>query len=138
MEMTKKYLNELTYQIIGTAIEVHKELGPGLLESVYHKCLKRELFLRKIKFYSEQVVPVNYKGIELDAELRCDLIIDDAIVVELKSVEALSPIFEAQILTYMKLLQKTKGILLNFNCVNIFREGQKTFVNELFRELPRE
>jgi GxxExxY protein len=136
MEMTKKYLNELTYQIIGAAIEVHKELGPGLLESVYHKCLKRELFLQKIKFYSEQVVPVNYKGIELDAELRCDLIIDDAIVVELKSVEALSPIFEAQILTYMKLLQKPKGILLNFNCVNIFKEGQKTFVNELFRELP--
>lgn len=138
MEMTKKYLNELTYQIIGAAIEVHKELGPGLLESVYHKCLKRELFLQKIKFYSEQVVPVNYKGIELDAELRCDLIIDDAIVVELKSVEALSPIFEAQILTYMKLLQKPKGILLNFNCVNIFKEGQKTFVNELFRELPGE
>lgn len=138
MEMTKKYLNELTYQIIGAAIEVHKELGPGLLESVYHKCLKRELFLQKIKFYSEQVVPVNYKGIELNAELRCDLIIDDAIVVELKSVEALSPIFEAQILTYMKLLQKPKGILLNFNCVNIFKEGQKTFVNELFRELPGE
>lgn len=138
MEMTKKYLNELTYQIIGAAIEVHKELGPGLLESVYHKCLKRELFLQKIKFYSEQVVPVNYKGIELNAELRCDLIIDDAIVVELKSVEALSPIFEAQILTYMKLLQKPKGILINFNCVNIFKEGQKTFVNELFRELPGE
>jgi GxxExxY protein len=136
--MTKKYLNELTYQIIGAAIEVHKELGPGLLESVYHRCLKQELFLRKIKFYSEQVVPVNYKGIELDAELRCDLIIQDAIVVELKSVEALSPIFEAQILTYMKLLQKPKGILINFNCINIFKEGQKTFVNELFRELPEE
>ena len=136
--MTKKYLNELTYQIIGSAIEVHKELGPGLLESVYHKCLKQELSIRNIKILSEQVVPVNYKGLELDAELRCDLIVEDAIVVELKSVDAVAPVFEAQLLTYMKLLQKPKGILINFNCANIFKEGQKTFVNELFRDLPEE
>ena len=136
--MTKKYLNELTYQIIGSAIEVHKELGPGLLESVYHKCLKQELSIRNIKFLSEQIVPVNYKGLELDAELRCDLIVEDAIVVELKSVDAVAPVFEAQLLTYMKLLQKPKGILINFNCANIFKEGQKTFVNELFRDLPEE
>ncbi len=136
--MTKKYLNELTYQIIGAAIEVHKELGPGLLESVYHKCLKQELSIRNIKFLSEQVAPVNYKGLELDAELRCDLIVEDAIVVELKAVDAIAPVFEAQLLTYMKLLQKPKGILINFNCANIFKEGQKTFVNELFRDLPEE
>ncbi|MCW8961133.1 MAG: GxxExxY protein [Ignavibacteriaceae bacterium] len=136
--MTKKYLNELTYQIIGSAIEVHKELGPGLLESVYHKCLKQELSIRNIKFLSEQVVSVNYKGLELDAELRCDLIIEDVIVVELKAVDAIAPVFEAQLLTYMKLLQKPKGILINFNCANIFKEGQKTFVNELFRKLPEE
>jgi GxxExxY protein len=136
--MTKKYLNELTYQIIGSAIEVHKELGPGLLESVYHKCLKQELSIRNIKFLSEQVVSVNYKGLELDAELRCDLIIEDVIVVELKAVDAIAPVFEAQLLTYMKLLQKPKGILINFNCANIFKEGQKTFVNELFRRLPEE
>jgi len=136
--MTKKYLNELTYQIIGSAIEVHKELGPGLLESVYHKCLKQELSIRNIKFLSEQVVSVNYKGLELDAELRCDLIIEDVIVVELKAVDAIAPVFEAQLLPYMKLLQKPKGILINFNCANIFKEGQKTFVNELFRKLPEE
>ena len=136
--MTKKYLNELTYQIIGSAIEVHKELGPGLLESVYHKCLKQELSIRNIKFLSEQVVSANYKGLELDAELRCDLIIEDVIVVELKAVDAIAPVFEAQLLTYMKLLQKPKGILINFNCANIFKEGQKTFVNELFRRLPEE
>jgi len=136
--MTKKYLNELTYQIIGSAIEVHKELGPGLLESVYHKCLKQELSIRNIKFLSEQVVSVNYKGLELDAEPRCDLIIEDVIVVELKAVDAIAPVFEAQLLTYMKLLQKPKGILINFNCANIFKEGQKTFVNELFRRLPEE
>ncbi len=136
--MTKKYLNELTYKIIGAAIEVHKELGPGLLESVYHKCLKQELFLRNIEFTSEQIVPVNYKGVSIDAELRCDLIIENAIVVELKSVEAILPVFEAQLLTYMKLLDKPKGILINFNCSNIFKEGQRTFVNEIFRDLPEE
>lgn len=134
--MTKKYLNDLTYQIIGSAIEVHKELGPGLLESVYHKCLKQEFNLRKIKFYSEFTVPLNYKGLELDTELRCDFIVEDAIIVELKSVDIIIPIFEAQLLTYMKLLRKPKGILINFNCNNIFKEGQKTFVNEFFRELP--
>lgn len=134
--MTKKYLNDLTYQIIGSAIEVHKELGPGLLESVYHKCLKQEFNLRKIKFSSEFTVPLNYKGLELDTELRCDFIVEDAIIVELKSVDIIIPIFEAQLLTYMKLLRKPKGILINFNCNNIFKEGQKTFVNEFFRELP--
>lgn len=134
--MTKKYLNDLTYQIIGSAIEVHKVLGPGLLESVYHKCLKQEFNLRKIKFYSEFTVPLNYKGLELDTELRCDFIVEDAIIVELKSVDIIIPIFEAQLLTYMKLLRKPKGILINFNCNNIFKEGQKTFVNEFFRELP--
>lgn len=135
-KMTKKYLNDLTYQIIGSAIEVHKELGPGLLESVYHKCLKQEFNLRKIKFSSEFTVPLNYKGLELDTELRCDFIVEDAIIVELKSVDIIIPIFEAQLLTYMKLLRKPKGILINFNCNNIFKEGQKTFVNEFFRELP--
>jgi GxxExxY protein len=136
--MTKKYLNDLTYQIIGSAIEVHKALGPGLLESVYHKCLKQELLLRKLNFVSEFVVPVNYKGLELDAELRCDILVDDAIVVEIKAVDAIAPFFEAQLLTYMKLLKKPKGILINFNCANLFKEGQKTYVNEFFRELPEE
>ena len=136
--MTKKYLNDLTYKIIGAAIEVHKSLGPGLLESVYHKCLKQELELRNLSFSSELIVPVSYKGIDIDAELRCDLLIGNAIAVELKAVDAIAPIFEAQLLTYMKLLQKPKGIIINFNCTNLFKEGQKTYVNELFRELPDE
>lgn len=133
--MTKKYLDELTYQIIGAAIEVHKNLGPGLLESVYHKCMKEELSLRKIHFVSEVYAPVEYKGIELSTDLRCDLFIENCIAVELKSIELLAPIHEAQILTYMRLLNCPKGILINFNCVNLFKEGQKTFVNHLFREL---
>jgi GxxExxY protein len=136
--MTKKYLNDLTYQIVGAAIEVHKALGPGLLESVYHKCLNHELITRQLNFVSEFVVPVNYKGLELDAELRCDILVDDAIVVEIKAVEAIAPVFEAQLLTYMKLLKKPKGILINFNCANLFKEGQKTYVNEFFRELSEE
>lgn len=134
--MTKKILKDLTYQIIGSAIEVHKALGPGLLESVYHKCLKQELSLRKLSYKSELIVPVNYKGIELYADLRCDLLVEDLIVVEIKAVESLIPVFESQILTYMNLLEKPKGILINFFCSNLFKDGQKTFVNELFRELP--
>lgn len=134
--MTKKYLNDLTYKIIGSAIEVHKALGPGLLESVYHKCLKHEFILSQLSYYSEFFVPVNYKGIDIETELRCDLLVDDAIVLELKSVEALAPIHEAQLLTYMKLLKKPKGILINFNCTNLFKEGQRTYVNEYFRTLP--
>ena len=136
--MTKKYLDDLTYQIIGSAIEVHKSLGPGLLESVYHKCMKQELFLRKLTFSSEFIVPISYKGIDLDAELRCDLLIENAIVVEIKAVDTIAPVYEAQLLTYMQLLQKPKGILINFNCANLFNEGQKTYVNELFRNLPEE
>ncbi|MBX2967282.1 MAG: GxxExxY protein [Cyclobacteriaceae bacterium] len=136
--MTKKYLDELTYQIIGAAIEVHKALGPGLLESVYHKCLKQEFFSRELSYHSEFLVNVYYKGVDVDAELRCDFLVVNAIVVELKSVEALAPIHEAQLLTYMKLLEKPKGILINFNCTNIFKEGQRTFVNEYYRDLPDE
>jgi GxxExxY protein len=91
-----------------------------------------------LNFVSEFVVPVNYRGLELDAELRCDILVDDAIVVEIKAVDAIAPVFEAQLLTYMKLLKKPKGILINFNCANLFKEGQKTYVNEFFRELPEE
>jgi GxxExxY protein len=136
--MTKKYLDRLTYEIIGAAIEVHKALGPGLLESVYHKCMEQEMHLRKLTFILELVVAVNYKGIDLDTQLRCDLLVEGAIVIELKAVDVILPVHEAQLLTYMKLLQKPKGILINFNCANLFREGQRTFVNELFRDLPEE
>ncbi len=134
--MTKKHLDKLTYDVIGAAIEVHRSIGPGLLESVYHDCLKYELSLRGINFLTELIVPVHFKEIILETDLRCDLFIENVLVVELKAVHALAPIHEAQLLTYMKLLKAPKGILINFNCVNIFKEGQKTFVNELFRQLP--
>lgn len=136
MEITKTYLLDLIYKVNGAAIEVHKTLGPGLLESVYHKCLAKELSLRNIKYVSEYKIPYSYKGVDLDIELRCDFIIENILVVELKAVEYILPVHEAQLLTYMKLLDVPKGVLLNFNVTNLFKEGQSTFVNELFRDLP--
>jgi GxxExxY protein len=134
-KLTKEYIKNLTYQINGAAIEVHKSLGAGLLESVYHKCLIHELNCKDINFKSELTVPIEYKGIIFDSDLRCDLFVEDVIVVELKSVEKILPIHEAQILTYMRLLNSPQGMLINFNCKNIFNEGQKTYVNSLYRTL---
>jgi len=134
--MTKSFLNDLSYKIVGCAIEVHKNLGPGLLESVYLECMKKELFLRKVNFVSQLLVPINYKGLLIAAEYRLDLLIEDSIVVELKAMDGLLPVHEAQLLTYMKLLQKPKGILINFNCSNIVKEGSKQMVNEYFSVLP--
>jgi GxxExxY protein len=134
--VTKKYLDELTYEVIGSAIAVHKFLGRGLLESLYRQCLIEELRHRKINFQTELKIPVKYRGKYLDIDFRCDLYIENAIIVELKSVHDMHSVFDAQLLTYMKLLQCPKGILINFNCSNIFKEGQKTFVNEYFSKLP--
>lgn len=131
-------MDNLTYEIIGSAIEVHKLMGRGLLESVYHQCLKEEFLYRKIDFLTEMKIPVIYKGKLLDVDFRCDLFVESSIIVELKSVQEIIPAYEAQLLTYMKLLQCPKGILINFNCSNIFKEGQKTFVNEYFSVLPNQ
>lgn len=117
-------------------MEVHRHLGPGLLESVYHSCMQEEFKLRDIPVKSQMLIPIEYKGLDIEAILRCDFLVDDLMVVELKSAEKILPIHEAQIITYMKLLKVSKGIIINFNVTNIFKEGQKTFVNELFRELP--
>jgi len=138
MQITKKYLDELTYKVIGCAIEVHKHLGPGLLESVYEKCFAKELTLRGIAFKTQVWVPLQYKGLELETELRLDVLVEDILCVELKAQEGLLPIHEAVLLSYMQMLQKPKGILLNFHCLNIFKGGQKTLVNNLFSLLPDE
>ena len=114
---------------------MHRELGPGLLESVYNKCLRREFELGGIPFSFEHLVPVSYKGIELNTELRVDFFIEEIFVLELKAVDVILPIHEAQILTYMKLLKSPKGLLINFNCTNIYHNGRKPFVNELYRDL---
>lgn len=136
--ISRKYIDDLTYKIIGSAIEVHKILGPGLLESVYERCLIRELALSELEVKWQMRVPVNYKGLDLEADLRLDLLVEDLIVVEIKAVEALNAVYEAQVLSYMKLLEKPKGILFNFCCTNIFKEGQKTFVNNIYAGLPKD
>ncbi len=135
-KLTKSYLTQLTHEIIGAAIEVHKEMGPGLLEKVYEACMVHELGLRNIKVKTQEKVPICYKGVYLDADLRYDLLVEDCIVVELKAVKDMIPIFDAQSMSYAKLLGVPKSILINFTCTNIFYKGQKTFVNELFKELP--
>ncbi|MTH17293.1 GxxExxY protein [Flavobacterium sp. LC2016-01] len=135
--ITQKYLDELSYAIIGACIEVHKTIGKGLLENIYHQCLKEELKSRNINFCTEMKVPLIYKDKELNADMRCDLFIENCLVVELKASSEINPIHEAQIMTYMKLLKAPKGIIVNFNCFNIFKEGQKTFVNEHYKLLPK-
>lgn len=135
--ITQKYLDELTYETLGAGIEVHKIMGRGLLESVYHQCLKEELLHRKINFLTEMKIPVLYKNKELEIEFRCDLFVEKCLVVELKAVQEMTTAFEAQLLTYMKLLKSPKSILINFNCFNIFKQGQKTYVNEYFNLLSK-
>ena len=134
--MTKSYLDQLTYDIIGTAIEVHNNLGPGLLESIYYECMKIELTNRNIPFKTEMSVPIFYGEKRLETVLRCDLYVANTVVVELKATKAIEPIFEAQLLNYMKLLDAHKGVLINFNCMSIFRNGQRTLVSERYGKLP--
>jgi GxxExxY protein len=138
IRITKKYLNELTYKIIGCAIEIHKQLGPGLLESVYEKCFLHELTLRGIAYRKQVWVPLDYKGLKVETELRLDVLVEEILSVELKAQEGFLPIHEAIVLSYMQMLQKPKGIIINFHCVNIFKEGQKTLINSLFSSLPEE
>ena len=137
MQITQKYIDELTYNIIGCAIEVHKLLGPGLLESVYEKCFIHELGLKGFHYQSQQKIPINYKDIYLEADLRYDVLVENLIIVELKSIDGILPIHEAVLLTYLKMLNKPKGIIINFNSTHIFKEGQKTFVNEFYAALPK-
>jgi GxxExxY protein len=122
-------LNELSGQIIGACIEVHRELGPGLLESAYEECLCHELARQKLEFTRQQPLPIVYKGVHLDCGYQMDIVVQDAIILELKSVEKLLPIHHAQLLTYLKLAGKSLGLLLNFN-VPIFTTGVKRVVNK--------
>ena len=135
MKWTKKTLSELEYIITGAAIEVHSLLGPGLLESAYHKCMEIEMISRGLDVKSEMTVPFTYKETELVTNLRCDFFVDDIIALELKAADCLTPIDEAQTLTYMRLLLSPKGLLFNFNVLNIVREGKKSMVNELYANL---
>lgn len=134
MRITKKYVTQLSYDIVGCAIEVHKELGPGLLESVYEKCLMHELKTNGYEVQNQVLVPIHYKGLDLDADLKLDILVNDLVVIELKTVENILPVHQAQLLTYMKLLKKPQGLLINFYTDNITNSKQP-FVNEYFRNL---
>ena len=120
----------LSRDIIGAAIEVHRHLGPGLLESVYEKCLCKELALRGIEFERQVSLPVEYKGASLDCGYRLDVVVQDIVIIEIKSVESLLPIHQAQLLTYLKLSARKLGMLLNFN-VPVMRQGIKRIVHNL-------
>ena len=120
--------DSLTYKIIGCAMEVYKQLGPGLLESVYEQALIHELKLNDIPVDSQVEVKVNYKGINITDNLRLDLLVDDSVIVELKSVEELKPIHHKQLLTYLRLMNKKVGLLINFNTDNLM-DGIKRIVN---------
>ena len=119
--------DDLSNRVIGCALEVHKHLGPGLLESAYAQCLAHELSAAAIPFKLEQSIPVNYKGTLLDCGFRADIVVDDTLIIELKSVQKLLPIHEAQLLTYMKLAKIKTGLLMNFN-VQMLRDGLKRLV----------
>jgi GxxExxY protein len=132
--MTKKEVTDLSYKIVGLAIKVHKALGPGLLESIYEKCFKYELEKNGYDVKQQVIVNLEYDELVFDSNLKVDLLVNDCIVIELKSVDRLMPIHEAQLLTYMKILKKPQGLLINFNTINITSE-LIPLVNDFFKKL---
>ena len=123
-------INDLTGKVIGAAIEVHKSLGPGLLESAYEECLCREFELRKISYERQKELPIEYKGVKLDCGYRLDIVVASQLILELKACRSLEPIHEAQLLTYLKLTGIKIGLLINFN-VPVLKAGIKRIKNTL-------
>ncbi|MBK9747052.1 MAG: GxxExxY protein [Chloroflexi bacterium] len=119
--------NELTHKIIGAAIEVHRELGPGLLESAYEECLAHEFTLRGLAYERQKPLPVIYKGIQVECGFRLDFLVENLVIVELKAVEDLSPVHQAQVMTYLKLTNCRLGLLINFNAYKLL-QGLKRIV----------
>jgi len=127
--MDRDRLNELSRIIVDACYHVHKEMGPGLLESVYEFCLFKELSLRNIAVENQVVVPLIYKGFELTKEFRLDILVENEIILELKSVDSILPVHSAQLISYLKLADKRLGFLINFNVPTI-KDGIKRFVND--------
>ena len=132
--MTKKEVTQLSYEIIGLSIKVHQNLGPGLLESIYEECLKYELLKNGYEVKQQLIVPIVYDEIEMTTKLVVDLLVNNTVIIELKAQEETLPIHEAQLLTYMKVLKKPQGLLINFFTTNITK-SMKPFVNEYFNQL---
>jgi len=128
--------NEITGQIIDAAIAVHTALGPGLLESAYEVCLTHELRQRGMKVQAQVVLPIQYNGLNLDAGYRIDLLVEDIVIVELKAVEKMLPLYDAQILSYLRLRRLEVGLLINFNVVKL-KEGLRRIVNNYSGPSPR-
>ncbi len=137
MVLTQKYVNIISYNIVACAIEVHKQLGPGLFESVYETCLIEELINAGLEVERQVNVPITYKEKKLGCHLTLDLLVNNLVVVELKAVEVMIPIFKAQLLSYLKLTNKPKGLLINFNCGKI-REDLVPLVTHVFSDLSKE
>ena len=133
--MTKKEVTQLSYEIIGLAIKVHKNLGPGLLESIYEECFKYELLKNGYDVKQQLIANIIYEGIEMNTKLIVDLLVNDLVVIEIKAQEETLPVHEAQLLTYMKVLKKPQGLLINFFTTNITK-SLKPLVNEFFLQLP--
>lgn len=121
-------MKDISYEIIGCAYEVHRILGPGLLESVYQKALVQELKLKGFKVHSEVDIEINYKGVNVGSDLRLDIIVNDTIIIELKSVENILPVHKKQLLTYLRLTNLHVGLLINFN-TNLLKDGITRIVN---------
>jgi GxxExxY protein len=134
--ITQQYINQIAFKVVGCAIEVHKHLRPGLLETVYEACLWEELSLHGMKVESQLPVPVIYKTKDLGKLLKLDLVVEDLIIVELKAVESVMPVFRAQLLSYLKLTGKPKGLVINFHCENIV-DQLVPLVTEEFSRLPK-
>ncbi|MFZ1705205.1 MAG: GxxExxY protein [Saprospiraceae bacterium] len=134
-DLTKKMVNDIAFRIVGLAIEVHKTLGPGLLEDIYKDCLALELRNSGLFVQIEKKIEIVYKGVEIPRHYRQDLVVENCVIVEIKAQESFAPIHKAQLLTYMKLNNIPKGLLINFNVINLTRDGLIPMVNELFKEL---
>lgn len=133
--MTKTEVTQLSYDIVGCAIKVHKELGPGLLESVYELCLANELKEKGYLVDQQVTTNINYGKIEIETPLKVDLLVNETIIVEIKTVEKLLPVHQAQLMTYMKILKKPQGLLINFYTENITK-SMVPLINEYFSKLP--
>lgn len=133
--MNKKEITQLSYDVLGCAINVHREVGPGLLESVYQKCLTHELKSKGFKVMQQVKAPLYYKELSLEVELKADLIVNESLIIELKTVDCLLPVHEAQLLTYMRLLKIPQGLLMNFFSDNLSK-NTIPMVNEYFKSLP--
>ena len=128
IEIEREKLDRLSGKILDSCISVHREMGPGLLESVYEQCLMKEFEIRGIPALNQVPIPLQYKGFDLSKEFRIDVLVDDCIIIEIKSCDSMIPVYEAQIISYLRLTNKKLGFLVNFN-VKLLKDGFRRFVN---------